>query len=75
VEIWVILKTIVLGIEVPKVGNKSIPQEFVLDAIRVTTGPENVNLRQIFRAIAHQETIRAASLRPGDTHSKQLIGP
>ena len=74
-EIWVILKTIVLGIEVPKVGNKSIPQEFVLDAGRVTTVPGNVNLRQIFRVVLCQESSRGASLRPPDTYSKQLMGP
>ena len=47
VEVWVILKMIVLGIEVPRTGNQAMLQEFVLDAGRVTTGPETVNLRQI----------------------------
>ena len=45
VEIWVILKMIVLGIQVLRVGNQAMLQEFVLDAGRVTTGPETVNLR------------------------------
>ena len=79
VEVWVILKMIVLGIEVPKVGNQAMLQEFVcqqfLNVGRVTTGPGNVNPRQIFRAIQCWEMRRGASLRPRDTHSRQLMGP
>ena len=50
VEVWVILKVIVL-IEVPRVGKLAVLQEFVLDAGRATTGLGNVNPRQIFRAV------------------------
>ena len=76
VEVWVILKMIVLRIEVQRrVGKQAMLQEFVLNAGRVTTGPGNVNPRQIFRAIQCWEMRRGASLRPRDTHSKQLMGP
>ena len=64
VEIWVILKMIVLGIQVLRVGNQAMLQEFVLDAGRVTTGPETVKLRQMFRAVLCLETRRGASLSP-----------
>ena len=75
VEVWVILKMIVLRVEVPSVGKQAVLQEFVLDAGRVTTVPGNVNLRQIFRVVLCQESSRGASLRPPDTYSKQLMGP
>jgi hypothetical protein len=51
VEVWVILKMIVLGVEVPRAGNQAVLQEFVLNAGRATTGLGNVNPRQIFRAV------------------------
>ena len=75
VEVWVILKMIVLGIDEPREDKQAVLQEFVLDAGRATTGLGNVNPRQTFRAICCQETRRGASLRPQDTHSKQLMGP
>jgi hypothetical protein len=39
-------------------------QDFVLHAGMVTTGPETVNLRQIFRSVLCWETERGASIRP-----------
>ena len=47
VEIWVILKVIVL-IEVPRVGKLAVLQEFVLDAGRATTGLGCASLSQAF---------------------------
>ena len=64
VEVWVILKMIVLGIEVLRVGNQTVLQEFVLYDGRATIGLENVHPRQIFRALWCSETKRGASLRP-----------
>ena len=36
VEVWVILKVIVLRIKVPRVGKQAVSQEFVLDAETAT---------------------------------------
>ena len=38
VEVWVILKVIVLRTKVPRVGKQAVPQEFVPSAERATTG-------------------------------------
>ena len=70
VEVWVILKVIVLRIKVPGVGKPAVFQEFVLDAGRATIGLGCVNPSQTFRAVRCQETSR-----PRNTHSKQLMGP
>ena len=45
VEVWVILEVIALGTEALYAGNQVVPQEFVLDARKVITAPENLNLR------------------------------
>jgi hypothetical protein len=75
VEVWVILKMIVLRIAVLRVGKQVMLQEFVLGAGRATIGLGKVNPRQTFKAIHCQETRGGASLRPRDTHTKQLLGP
>jgi hypothetical protein len=75
VEVWVILKLIVLRVEVLRVGKQAVLQEFVLDAGRATIGLGNLNPRQTFKAISCQETRGGASLRPQDTQSKQLMRP
>ena len=78
VEVWVILKMIVLGIEVPKVGNQAMLQEFVcqqfLNVGRVTTGPVNVNLRQIFRSILCQGNKQRGQPQAPKAPSKQALG-
>ena len=74
-EVWVILKLIVLRVEVLRVGKQAVLQEFVLDAGRATIGLGNLNPRQTFKAISCQETRGGASLRPQDTQSKQLMRP
>jgi hypothetical protein len=51
VEVWVILIMIVLGIEVPRVGNQAMLQDFALNARRVATGLGYVSPRQIFKAV------------------------
>ena len=52
VEVWVILKMIVLRIEVQRrVGKQAMLQEFVLHAGRATIGLGNVNPRQTFKAV------------------------
>lgn len=45
VELWVILKMIVLRVEILRVGKQAVLQEFVLDAGRATIGLGNVNPR------------------------------
>ena len=62
VEVWVILKVIVLRIKVPRVGKLDVFQEFVLSAGRATIGC--VNPSQTFQAIHCQETRGGASPRP-----------
>jgi hypothetical protein len=51
VEVWVILKMIVLRVEVLRVGKQAMLQNFVLDAGRATIGLGNVNPRQTFKAV------------------------
>jgi hypothetical protein len=69
VELCVILKTIVLRVEVQRVGKQAMLQEFVLDAGRATIGLGNVNPRQAFKVFSCCETRGRSSL------SKQLMGP
>ena len=64
VEVWVILKVIVLRIKVPGVGKPAVFQEFVLDAGRATIGLGCVNPSQTFRAVHCWEMRGGASSRP-----------
>ena len=75
VEVWVILKVIVLRIKVPRVGKPAVFQEFVLGAGRATIGLGSVNPSQTFWAVRCRETRGGSSPRPRNTHGKQLIGP
>ena len=64
VEVWVILKVIVLRIKVPRVGKPAMFQEFVLSAGRATIGLGCVNPSQTFRATCCRETRGGAIPRP-----------
>ena len=75
VEVWIILKVIVLRTKVLRVGKQVMLQEFVLGAGRATIGLRCANLSQAFWAIPCRETRGGASPRPQPTHSKQLMGP
>ena len=46
VEVWVILKVIVLRTKVPRVGKQAVPQEFVPGAGRETIGLRYANPSQ-----------------------------
>jgi hypothetical protein len=48
VEVWIILKVIVLRTMVLRIGKQAMPQEFVPGARRATTGPESASLSQAF---------------------------
>ena len=48
VEVWVILKVIVLRTKVLRVGKQAVPQEFVPAAGRATTGPGSASLSHVF---------------------------
>jgi hypothetical protein len=48
VEVWIILKIIVLRTKVPRVGKQTVPQEFVPGAEMATTGPGCASLSQAF---------------------------
>jgi hypothetical protein len=48
VEVWIILKVIVLRTKVPRIGKQAVPQEFVPSAGRATTGPGSTSLSQSF---------------------------
>jgi hypothetical protein len=61
-------KKIVLGTEAPRASNQATTAwEFVFHARWVTTGPENVNLGQIFRAVPCRPSLwgHEAAARPG----------
>ena len=75
VEVWVILKVIVLRTKVPRVGKQAVPQEFVPGAERATTGLRCANPSQALWAVHCWETRGGASPRPRLTHRKQLMGP
>jgi hypothetical protein len=45
VEVWIILKVIVLRTKVPRIGKQAVPQEFVPGA---ATGQESASLSQAF---------------------------
>jgi hypothetical protein len=48
VEVWVILKVIVLRTKVPRIDKQAVPQEFVPGAVRAATGQESASLSQAF---------------------------
>ena len=48
VEVWIILKVIVLRTKVPRVGKQAVPQKFVPGAERATTGLGCASLSQAF---------------------------
>ena len=75
VEVWVILKVIVLRAKVPRMGKQAIPQEFVPGAGRATIGLRCANPSQAFWAFRCPEMRGGASPRPRLTHRKQLMGP
>ena len=75
VEVWVILKVIVLRTKVPRVGKQAMHQEFVPCAERATIGLRCANPSQAFWAVRCPGTRGGASSRPRPTHSKQLMGP
>ena len=75
VEVWVILKVIVLRIKVPRVGKEAMSQEFVPGAERATIGLRCANPSQVLWAVCCQGMRGGASSRPGLTHRKQLMGP
>ena len=74
VEVWVILKVIVLRTKVLRVGKQAVPQEFVLGAEKATTGLKCANPSQALWALWFWEIRGGASPRPRLTHRKQLMG-
>jgi hypothetical protein len=48
VEVWIILKVIVLRTKVLRLDKQAVPQEFVPGVGRATTGQENASLNQAF---------------------------
>jgi hypothetical protein len=64
VEVWVILKVIVLRIKVLRVGKPAVFQEFVLGAGRATVGLWCVNPSQTLLAVHCRETRGGTSPRP-----------
>jgi hypothetical protein len=48
VEVWIILKVIVLRTKVLRMGKQAVPQEFVPRAGKATTGSGSVSLSQAF---------------------------
>jgi ethanolamine utilization microcompartment shell protein EutS len=66
VEVWVILKVIVLRAKVPRMGKQAIPQEFVPGAESTTIGLRCANPSQELWAIHCLDDL---------THRKQLMGP
>lgn len=54
-EVWVILRMIVIGKQVLQAGNQAMPQKLVLNAGGVNTGLGNVKLRKIFKAVPYCE--------------------
>jgi hypothetical protein len=48
VEVWIILKVIVLRTKVPRIDKQAMPQEFVPGAVRAATGQGSASLNQVF---------------------------
>ena len=74
VEVWIILKVIVLRTMVLRIGKQAMPQEFVPGARRATTGPGSASLSQAFWAARCWETTEEVSPRPRLTRRKQVMG-
>ena len=64
VEVWVILKVIVLRTKVPRVGKQAMSQEFVPSAGRATIGLRCANPSQALWAIHCQEMRGGVNPRP-----------
>jgi hypothetical protein len=64
VEVWVILKVIVLRTKVLRVGKQALSQEFVPSAERATIGLRCANPSHAFWAVHCWETRGGASSRP-----------
>ena len=75
VEVWVILKVIVLRIKVLRVGKQAMFQVFALDAGRATIGLGCVSPSQTLWAVLCREMREGASPRSRNTHGKQFMGP
>ena len=74
VEVWIILKVIVLRTKVLRVGKRAVSQGSAPDAGKETIRLGYVNLSQAFWDIRCRETRGGSSPRPRNTHGKQLIG-
>ena len=64
VEVWVILKVIVLRTKVPRVGKQAVPQEFVPSTERATTRLGCASLNQAFWAARCREMREGVTPRP-----------
>jgi hypothetical protein len=47
-EVWIILKVVILITKVLRMGKQAVPQKFVPGAGRATTGPGSASLSQAF---------------------------
>jgi hypothetical protein len=74
VEVWIILKVIVLRTKVLRVGKRAVSQGSAPDAGKETIRLGYVNLSQAFWDIRCRETREGASPRPRPIHSKEFIG-
>jgi dUTPase len=74
VEVWIILKVIVLRTKVPRIGKQAVPQEFVPGAGMAATGQESASLSQVFWAAWCLETREGVSPRPQLTQENSLWG-
>jgi hypothetical protein len=83
VEVWIILKVIVLRTKVLRMGNQAVLQEFVPGAERATTGLGCTSLSQVFWAAwcretretrGTRETKEGTIPRPRLTQGKQCMG-
>ena len=74
VEVWVILKVIVLRIKVLRVGKLAVFQEFVLGAGRATTGLECVSPSPTLWAVHCRETRGEANPGPEIPTASSLWG-
>jgi hypothetical protein len=76
VEVWVILKVIVLRIKVShEWASQPVFKEFVLGAGRATIGLGCVSPSQTLWAVCCREMRGGASPRPQNTYGKQFMGP
>jgi hypothetical protein len=64
VEVWIILKVIVLRTKVRRVGKQAVSQGFATSAGKETIGLGYANLSQVFWAVCCQEMRGGASPRP-----------